>query len=135
MLCYLHPEDRADRRTGVATLTTERREAVFAGRMGQPLPDRVQVQRRLDVPGEVRGQRGLYEDFYCARGEMENRIKEQQLGLFADRTSTAYLRSNQLRLYPSSFACCLPQALHRLGLAGIRIRCCRQGSFLFDRWW
>lgn len=62
--------------------------------------------------------RPLYEDFYCARGEMENRIKEQQLGLFADRTSTAYLRSNQLRLYLSSFAYCLMQALRRLGLSG-----------------
>lgn len=62
--------------------------------------------------------RSLYEDFYCARGEMENRIKEQQLALFADRTSTAYLRSNQLRLYLSSFAYCLMQALRRLGLSG-----------------
>ncbi len=62
--------------------------------------------------------RALYEDLYCARGEMENRIKEQQLSLFSDRTSTAYLRSNQLRLYLSSFAYCLLQALRRLGLAG-----------------
>jgi len=43
--------------------------------------------------------RALYEDLYCARGEMENRIKEQQLQLFADRTSTHALDSNQLRLY------------------------------------
>ena len=62
--------------------------------------------------------RALYEDFYCARGEMENRIKEQQLALFADRTSTALLRSNQLRLYFSSIAYCLLQALRRLGLRG-----------------
>ena len=41
----------------------------------------------------------LYEDVYCARGDMENRIKEQQLALFADRTSSATLRANQLRLY------------------------------------
>lgn len=46
----------------------------------------------------------LYEQFYCARGDMENRIKEQQLDLFADRTSTHWLRSNQLRLWMSSFA-------------------------------
>ena len=46
----------------------------------------------------------LYAKLYCARGEMENRIKEQQLGLFADRTSTATMRANQLRLYFSSFA-------------------------------
>jgi hypothetical protein len=44
----------------------------------------------------------LYEEFYCARGEMENRIKEQQLALFADRTSTELMRSNQLRLYFST---------------------------------
>jgi len=59
----------------------------------------------------------LYEDLYCARGEMENRIKEQ-LSLFADRTSTAYLRSNQIRLYFSSVAYVLMQALRRWGLQG-----------------
>ncbi len=47
---------------------------------------------------------------------MENRIKEQQLGLFADRTSTHEMRSNQLRLYLSSFAYVLMQTLRRLGL-------------------
>lgn len=62
--------------------------------------------------------RTLYEAVYCARGEMENRIKEQQLGLFADRTSTATLRANQLRLYFSSVAYVLLAALRRLGLAG-----------------
>jgi hypothetical protein len=46
----------------------------------------------------------LYEKFYCARGDMENRIKEQQLDLFADRTSTHWMASNQLRLWFSSFA-------------------------------
>jgi len=59
----------------------------------------------------------LYEEHYCARGDMENRIKEQ-LMLFSDRTSTAYLRSNQLRLYFSSMAYVLLQMLRRLGLAG-----------------
>ena len=59
----------------------------------------------------------LYEQHYCARGDMENRIKEQ-LMLFADRTSTAYLRSNQLRLYFSSVAYVLLQMLRRLGLQG-----------------
>ena len=62
--------------------------------------------------------RALYEDLYCARGEMENRIKEQQLALFADRTSTHEMRSNQLRLYFSSFAYVLMQTLRRLGLNG-----------------
>jgi hypothetical protein len=62
--------------------------------------------------------RALYEDLYCARGEMENRIKEQQLALFADRTSSHEMRANQLRLYFSSFAYVLMQALRRLGLEG-----------------
>ena len=62
--------------------------------------------------------RRLYEELYCARGEMENRIKEQQLGLFADRTSSATLRANQLRLYFASFAYVLMHGLRRLGLAG-----------------
>jgi hypothetical protein len=62
--------------------------------------------------------RPLYEEFYCARGDMENRIKEQQLALFADRTSTSWMRSNQIRLYFSSVTYCLMQALRRLGLAG-----------------
>ncbi len=62
--------------------------------------------------------RTLYEAVYCARGEMENRIKEQQLMLFADRTSAATLRANQLRLYYSSVAYLLLAALRRLGLAG-----------------
>jgi hypothetical protein len=60
----------------------------------------------------------LYEEIYCARGEMENRIKEQQLGLFADRTSAATMRANQLRLWWSSFAYILMQALRRLALKG-----------------
>jgi hypothetical protein len=60
----------------------------------------------------------LYERLYCARGEMENRIKEQQLWLFADRTSAGRMRANQLRLYFSSIAYVLMQALRRLGLQG-----------------
>jgi hypothetical protein len=58
----------------------------------------------------------LYETLYCARGEMENRIKEQQLGLFADRTSTATMRGNQLRLYFSSIGYILMYDLRRLAL-------------------
>jgi len=61
--------------------------------------------------------RALYEELYCGRGEMENRIKEQQLALFADRTSSELMRSNQLRLY-STFAYQLMQGLRRLGLKG-----------------
>jgi hypothetical protein len=62
--------------------------------------------------------RTLYEDEYCARGEMENRIKEQQLCLFADRTSAATMRANELRLWFSSVAYTLLDALRRLGLTG-----------------
>jgi Transposase DDE domain group 1 len=62
----------------------------------------------------------LYEEFYCARGDMENRIKEQMM-LFADRTSTSWLRSNQIRLYFSTIAYQLMQALRRLGLAGTEL--------------
>jgi hypothetical protein len=59
----------------------------------------------------------LYEKFYCARGEMENRIKEQMC-LFADRLSTDEMKGNQLRLYFSALAYTLMEALRRLGLQG-----------------
>src|SRR3954466_15649997 len=60
--------------------------------------------------------RALYEDLYCARGEMENRIKECQGDLFADRTSAASMRANQLRLWFASMAYVLLCALRRIGL-------------------
>lgn len=60
--------------------------------------------------------RALYEDLYCARGEMENRIKEQQMCLFADRTSCQTLRANQLRLWLSGVAYTLLRALREHGL-------------------
>jgi hypothetical protein len=63
----------------------------------------------------------VYEAVYCARGEMENRIKEQQLGLFADRTSTGTMRGNQLRLYFSSIAYILMHDLRRLALKGTEL--------------
>ncbi len=66
-------------------------------------------------PSVIDGQ-SLYEQIYCARGEMENRIKEQQLDLFADRTSAATIRANQLRLWFASFAYVLLEALRRIGL-------------------
>jgi hypothetical protein len=67
------------------------------------------------------GARLLYEHLYCGRGEMENRIKEQQLWLFADRTSAGKMRANQIRLYFSSAAYILMQALRRLGLKGTQM--------------
>lgn len=63
----------------------------------------------------------LYEQVYCARGDMENRIKEQQLDLFSDRTSTGFLKSNQLRLYLSSLAYVLVNALRERGLQRTRL--------------
>jgi Transposase DDE domain group 1 len=60
----------------------------------------------------------LYEKVYCARGEMENRIKECQLDLYADRTSAATMRANQLRLWFHSMAYVLLCALRRIGLHG-----------------
>lgn len=60
--------------------------------------------------------RRLYEVIYCARGEMENRIKECQLDLFADRTSAATMRANQLRLWFAAMAYVLVCALRRIGL-------------------
>lgn len=60
--------------------------------------------------------RELYEDLYCARGECENRIKEAQLDLFADRLSAATFRANQLRLWLASAAYVLMHALRRIGL-------------------
>lgn len=65
--------------------------------------------------------RSLYEELYCARGEMENRIKEQKAFAFATRMSTHWMRSNQIRLYFSSIAYLLMSALRRLGLAATEL--------------
>ena len=65
--------------------------------------------------------RELYENLYCARGDMENRIKEQQLYLFADRTSTHFMDSNQIRLWFSSVAYMLMHALRKIGLKGTKL--------------
>ena len=73
------------------------------------------------VPVQECDGRRLYEEIYCARGDMENRIKEQQLGLFADRTSTRKLAGNQLRLYFSAFAYVMMETLRRVGLAGTKL--------------
>jgi hypothetical protein len=61
--------------------------------------------------------RTLYEELYCARGDMENRIKEQQLFLFACRTSCATMRANQVRLLLSAVAYLVLRALRQFGLA------------------
>ena len=72
--------------------------------------------------------RRLYEQDYCARGEIENRIKEQQQDLFADRTSTAGLRSNQLRLWFSTLAYLLMHRLRQIGLKGTQLARATCGS-------
>jgi hypothetical protein len=79
-------------------------------------------------PEEVAAQE-LYEKVYCARGDCpENRIKEQQLDLFADRTSTGKMWSNQLRLYFSSMAYVLMQTLRRTALAGTELEKAQCGT-------
>lgn len=70
----------------------------------------------------------LYEKIYCARGEMENRIKEQQLGLFSDRTSCHYWWPNQFRLLLSSCAYVLLEALRRLGLKSTELARAQVGT-------
>ena len=76
-----------------------------------------------DVDGKT-----LYEQVYCARGEMENRIKECQLDLFADRTSTQTMAANQLRLWFSSFAYVLLSAPRRIALPGTELAQATCGS-------
>ena len=71
-----------------------------------------------NLKNEGIGNQKLYEEIYCARGEMENRIKEQQMGLLADRVSAEKMRSNQLRLYFSGMGYILMETLRRLGLKG-----------------
>jgi len=79
------------------------------------------------APHEVRARR-LYETLYCFRGEMENRIKECQLDLFADRTSARSMRANQLRLWFASMAYVLLCALRRIGLQHTRFARATCGS-------
>lgn len=70
----------------------------------------------------------LYEDFYCARGEMENQIKQQLLDLKADRTSTHHMASNQLRLWFSAFAYMLMERLRTLALKGTSLQRATAGT-------
>jgi Transposase DDE domain group 1 len=78
-----------------------------------------------NVPGDPQE---LYDEVYCQRGEMENRIKEQQLDLFADRTSCHRFLSNQFRLLLSSAAYVLVQALRRTALSGTELACAQVGT-------
>jgi len=100
-----------------ATLDSWSRERRVVGKAevtgGEPNPRFVVTSLK---PAEAAAQH-LYEKIYCARGEMENRIKECQLDMFADRTSAATMRANQLRLWFASMAYVLLCALRRIGLA------------------
>ena len=78
-----------------------------------------------NVEGEPQA---LYEEEYCARGEAENRIKEQQLDLFSDRTSCHAWWPNQFRLLLSSFAYVLVESLRRLGLADTELARAQAGT-------
>jgi hypothetical protein len=75
-----------------------------------------------NLPAEDWPAQPLYEELYCARGEMENRIKEQ-FSLFASRVSAETLRANQLRLYFSALAYVLVYGLRRLALSGTELAC------------
>ena len=91
----------------------------LVGSAAEPSPNPRFLVTSLDVaawPAQP-----LYEQLYCARGEMENRIKECQLDLFADRTSTGTMRANQLRLWFASMAYVLVEALRRLALPTTRL--------------
>ena len=74
-----------------------------------------------NLPADMQDPRVLYEELYCARGEMENRIKEQQLYLFADRSSCTLMIANQLRLWFSAVAQLLMSELRRRALRGTEL--------------
>lgn len=92
-----------------------RRIIMKAERMLEGVNPRFIVTNQEGSPAE------LYDGIYVQRGEMENRIKEQQLMLFADRTSCHDFIANQFRLMLSSFAYMLTEGLRRLGLAGTEL--------------
>ena len=81
-----------------------------------------------NISGAEQPAQQLYEQTYCARGDMENRIKEQQQHLFADRTSTREMRSNQLRLYFSTFAYVLMRIIRGFGLEGTKLAKATSGT-------
>jgi hypothetical protein len=107
-----------------ATKVNQAAEAVEAAAPPPPpaLPGRANPRFIVtSLSTEKHEARSLYEKRYCARGEMENRIKECQLDLFADRTSSHTMQANQLRLWFASFSYVLMSALRRVGLAGTRL--------------
>ena len=101
-----------DARQLVAPATSGRQGGIDARRGQSALHRHLAGQGTAETDGRL-----LYEMVYCARGDMENRIKECQGDLFADRTSAATMRANQLRLWFASFAYGLLCAIRRIGLA------------------
>ena len=99
-----------------------RRVIVKAEHMEKGANPRYVVTNRAEKPQE------LYEKIYCARGEMENRIKEQQLDLFADRTSGMNWWPNQLRLLFSNLAYVLINAIREIALEGTKFSALSSGS-------
>ena len=131
-------QQERSRRRGLASGQKSRRFRDFRYRTVRSWSRRRRVVGKAEwLPGEARnnnvrfvvtsldrqqwGTRELYEELYCARGEMENRIKEQQLDLFADRTSTATMRANQLRLHWALFAAALLELVRSWALAGTEL--------------
>ena len=107
---------------GAATWDRRRRVIVKAEHLAQGANPRFVV---TNLPGDPRA---LYEDVYCQRGQMENRIKEQQLGLFADRTSCHDFVANQFRVLLSAAAYVLMETLRREGLAGTDLATAQVGT-------
>ena len=134
----LEPQRERSRRRGLASGRKSRRYRDFRYCTRASWSRRRRVVGKAEwLPGEARnnnvrfvvtslskrrwGTRELYEGLYCARGDMENRIKEQQLDLFADRTSATTLRANQLRLHWALFAAALLEVLRGWALAGTEL--------------
>ncbi len=107
----------ADFTYAAGTWDRQRRVIVKAEHLKQGSNTRFIV---TNLPGDPQE---LYDDLYCQRGDMENRIKEQQLYLFADRTSCHEFLSNQFRLMLSSAAYVLLDTLRRVGLKGTELAC------------
>lgn len=103
----------------------ERRVVAKAEQLGDKSNPRFVVTSFSQARWETRA---LYEELYCARGDMENRIKEQQLDMFADRTSAHTMRANQLRLWFSSVAYVLMNLLRHFGLRGTEFEHAQVGT-------
>jgi len=108
--------DFAELRYAAGTWKKKSRRVILRSEHGpQGANPRYVVTNRWDAAARI------YDEIYCQRGEMENRIKEQQLGLFADRTSCSDWWANQFRLLQASLAYTLMQVIRAVGLAGTEL--------------